>query len=59
MTEHSWIEHDGRSWPQFSPSDLVEVERRNGYGHTDHACGFMWLSSGSPYDIIRYRKVAS
>lgn len=54
-----WIDHDGESWPACKPSGLIEVERRNGYGHTDFACGFMWLSSGSPYDIIRYRKVAS
>ena len=52
-----WTDHPGDSWPDCTPADLIEVERRNGYGHTDFACGFQWLSSGSPYDIIRYRKV--
>ena len=59
MSDRPWTNHDGISWPVCKPSDLIDVERRNGEPRTDQACGFQWLSSGSPYDIIRYRKVST
>ena len=60
-TEKEWIEHNGKSWPDCKPGDLIEVAYENGeIGSTiNGADKYIWKwdnhKKAYGYDIVAWR----
>lgn len=53
--KNPWIPHDGKTFPECNPNDLIEIDLRRMAGKVCFAGSCNWIHDGGKEDIVFWR----